>query len=268
MSIGKSLRMKRIFRKDGKALIVAMDHAYIFGPIKGLESPRTIIEKVLEADADAIMTTYGVLKNFSYLLRKKDIGVILRVDGGGSMYSLKDWGKIAEWNLLYAVKDAVKLGVDGIINMVLVGSPSEPTALKITAKLAKECDEWGMPFACEIIPVGELNAHDPEIVATICRIAAEYGADMIKTIYPGNRDSFRKVVEACYIPVLIAGGPKMESTRQVLKTVKDAIDAGGAGVFFGRNVWQHKDPVGMIVALSKIIHENCSVDEAMKQLSE
>ena len=265
VNVGKILRLKRIFRDDGKALIVAMDHAYIYGPIQGLENPATIIEKVIEGGADAIMTNYGVIKEFHDLIRGR-VGVILRLDGGSSKYLLKDWGKVSEWNLLYTVEDAVKLGVDGVINMVLMGAPCEPIALKITARIAAECEKWGMPFACEIIPVGELQAHDPEVIATAARIAAEYGADMIKTNYTGSKETFEKVVKSCPVPVLIAGGPKMETSRRVLETVKGMIDAGGAGVFFGRNIWQYEDPIAMTRALRRIIHENASVDEAIKEL--
>ena len=267
VSVGKNLRLGRIFKRDGKALIVAMDHAYIYGPIEGLENPKNVIEKVIEGGADAIMTNYGVIKKFHDLMRGR-VGVILRLDGISSKYLIEDWGKISSWNLLYTVEDAVKLGVDGVINMVLMGAPCEPAALKITAKIAAECEEWGMPFACEIIPVGKLSEHDPEVIATAARIAAEYGADMIKTNYTGDAKTFKKVVKACPVPVLIAGGPKMETSKQVLETVKGMIDAGGAGIFFGRNIWQYRDPTAMVRALRKIIHEGASIEEAAKELSE
>lgn len=265
--IGKELRMGRIFRDDGKALIVAMDHAYIYGPIQGLENPEITIEKVIEGGADAIMTNYGVIKKF-YPLMKGRIGVILRLDGTGSKYSIDDWGNISNWNLLYTVEDAIKLGVDGVINLVPLGAPCEPKALRITAKVAAQCNEWGMPFACEIVPVGKLPKHDSDAIATAARIAAEYGADMVKTNYTGNKETFRKVVESCPIPVLIAGGPKMEKEEDVLRTVKEMIEAGGAGIFFGRNIWQHRDPRAMTKALRKIIHEGASIEEASKELSQ
>ena len=263
--IGKELRLARIFREDGKALVVAMDHAYIFGPIKGLEKPRKIIEDVIEGGADAILTTYGVVKRF-YELMKGRVGIVLRLDGGGSKYTLEDFGKAERWNLLYEVEDAVKLGADAVITTILLGAPCEAEALKILAKLAADCESWGIPLAAEIIPVGRLPASDPEVIASAARIGAEYGADMIKTNYTGAAETFRKVVETCPIPVLIAGGPRMETDAQVLETVKGVIEAGGAGVFFGRNVFQSENPRGMVRALRKIIHENSSVEEALMEL--
>ena len=263
--IGKELRLARIFREDGKALVVAMDHAYIFGPIKGLEKPRKIIEDVIEGGADAILTTYGVVKRF-YELMKGRVGIVLRLDGGGSKYTLEDFGKAERWNLLYEVEDAVKLGADAVITTILPGAPCEAEALKILAKLASDCEGWGIPLAAEIIPVGRLPASDPEVIASAARIGAEYGADMIKTNYTGAAETFRKVVETCPIPVLIAGGSRMETDAQVLETVKGVIEAGGAGVFFGRNVFQSENPRGMVRALRKIIHENSSVEEALMEL--
>jgi len=263
--IGKELRLARIFREDGKALVVAMDHAYIFGPIKGLEKPRKIIEDVIEGGADAILTTYGVVKRF-YELMKGRVGIVLRLDGGGSKYTLEDFGKAERWNLLYEVEDAVKLGADAVITTILLGAPCETEALKILAKLAADCESWGIPLAAEIIPVGRLPASDPEVIASAARIGAEYGADMIKTNYTGAAETFRKVVETCPVPVLIAGGPRMETDVQVLETVKGVVEVGGAGVFFGRNVFQSENPRGMVRALRKIIHENSSVEEALMEL--
>ncbi|MCD6592129.1 MAG: fructose-bisphosphate aldolase [Thaumarchaeota archaeon] len=263
--IGKEIRLGRIFGKDNRALIVAMDHAYIYGPIQGLEKPREVIEQVIEGGADAILTTYGVIRKF-YDLMKGRVGIILRIDGGGSKYIVRDWSRLEYWSLLYRVEDAVKLGVDAVINTVPLGAACEPEALRITARIAAECEYWGMPLASEIIPVGGLSSSDPEVIATAARIGAEYGADMIKTEYTGDAESFRKVVERCPVPVLIAGGPKMETTKQVLETVKDVIDSGGAGIFFGRNIFQHKDPKAITRALRMIIHENASVDEALRVL--
>lgn len=265
--VGKEIRLSRIFGRDGKALIVAMDHAYIFGPIEGLEDPGKLIREVIAGGADAILTTYGVIKRFHDLMKGR-VGIILRLDGGGSKYAIQDWEKVVSWDLLYTVEDAVKLGADAVINMVLLGAPCEPMCLKIAARIAAECEEWGMPFASEIVPVGKLSSTDPEVIAVAARIGAEYGADMIKTDYTGDVESFRRVVESCPVPVLIAGGPKMETSRQVLTTVKEAIEAGGAGIFFGRNIFQYKDPRAMTRALRKIIHEDASVDEAMKELPE
>jgi fructose-bisphosphate aldolase/2-amino-3,7-dideoxy-D-threo-hept-6-ulosonate synthase len=104
------------------------------------------------------------------------------------------------------------------------------------------------------------------VVKLAARAGAELGADIIKTNYTGDPDSFREVTKGCPVPVVIAGGPKMSTTRDVLQMVRDAIDAGGAGTSIGRNVFQASNPTKMVRAFSKIVHEGASVEEAMKEL--
>lgn len=266
--VGKKLRLGRIFKKDGRSLVVAMDHAYTFGPMQGLENPGETIEKVIEGGADAIMTTFGVMKQFHDLMQGR-VGTILRIDSGGSIYSLLDFANVTDWSLLYSVEEAVTMGVDGVIVMGFFGAPCEAATLEILGNVAEECEEWGMPLLAETLPMpGEIvkDAYDVNHVSFAARIGQEYGADFIKTNYTGSPESFRRVTDTCQIPVLIAGGSKMDTAKDVLEVVKGAIDAGGKGVVFGRNVWQYEDPTAMTRAIAKIIHENATVEEAMKEL--
>jgi DhnA family fructose-bisphosphate aldolase class Ia len=266
--IGKKARLSRVFSQDGHSLIVAMDHAATFGPMAGLEKPGELIEKVIEGGADAIMTTFGVVKQFYHLLQGR-VGVILRVDGGPTSYGLDAFLTKGEWNLLYSVEEAVKLGADGVIAMAFLGVPGEGAILKGLASVAERCQEWGMPLLVETLPILSEkinNPYDAEHVSVAARIAQEYGADFIKTNYTGNSESFSRVTGVCAVPVLIAGGPKMDSPREVLEVVKGSVDAGGKGVVFGRNIWQYKDPAAMTRAIANIVHEGATVMKALKEL--
>jgi len=266
--IGKKLRLGRIFRRDGRTLIVAMDHAHIAGPMPGLEKPGETIEKVIEGGADAIMTNFGVIRQFYDLMHGR-VATMLRIDGGTSIYGLEEFAKMTEWNMLYSVEEAVKMGVDGVVAMAFLGAPCESATLNILGNLAEKCEEWGMPLLAETLPMpGEKikNPYDVEHVSVAARIGQEYGADFIKTYYTGSQDSFKKVTETCPIPVLIAGGPIMDTAKDVLEVVKGAMDAGGRGVCFGRNIWQYEDPTAMTRAIAKIIHEEATIEEAMKEL--
>jgi len=271
MALGKNYRMGRIFKKDGRSLIVAMDHAKHSGVLPGLENPKRAIEQFIQGGADGIMTTYGVLKNYSHIIAGR-LATILRLDDfGTSKYGI-DLQKIKEYNLHHTVQDAVKLGVDGVIVMVLLGLPSEQTSLKNLGLIAGECEEWGIPLAAELLVGGFepskkfKKLFDAGFVSDSARIGAEYGADMIKTNYTETVRGFRKVVESCPIPVLIAGGPKAKEEIDVLNTVEGMVEAGGAGVFFGRNIWQHKNPLAMTRAISRIIHDGATAEEALKEL--
>ena len=268
--IGKKLRLSRIFREDGRAMIVAMDHASIFGPMAGLEKPDEVINKVIEGGADAIMTTFGVIRQFYHLWQGR-LATILRIDGGPTSYGLEGLLTKGEWNMVYSVEEAVKLGADGVLAMAFLGVPGEGDILKGLANAAEKCQDWGMPLLAETLPIPSeriTNPYDAEHVSVAARIGQEYGADFIKTYYTGSRESFGKVTESCAIPVLIAGGPMMESPKDVLEAVKGTMDSGGRGVVFGRNIWQYKDPAAMTRAIVRIIHENIKVEEAIKELPE
>lgn len=251
-------RMSRIFGRDGRTLIVAMDHGNVFNVMPGLSNPGHVIEEVVAGGADALLTTFGVAKNYPAAFGPA--GLIVRVDSGKTAVP----GGDVEWVLRYAVEDALRLGADGVGCMGFPGTPYESKTLGHLAKLAADCERWGMALLGELLPGGFENRalHTPEHIALAARFGAECGVDLIKTEYTGSKDSFRTVVESCYRPVVVLGGGKKESDLQVLQMVKDAIDAGGAGVAMGRNVWNHPDPRSFVIALRAIIHESASVAEA------
>jgi DhnA family fructose-bisphosphate aldolase class Ia len=270
LSIGKEYRLGRILR-DGRALIIAMDHGHVGGPLKGIEKPEETIRKVIAGGADAVMTTFGNLQKSRRAIIGK-VPTIMRLDGGPTMLGGK-FHEVPALNQLNSVEDAIKMGADGVIQNALIGIPAEMSSLKNLAATAANCENWGMPLTAEALVGGFeptekfKNIHDPEYVAFAARVASEYGADMIKTWYTGSPETFRKVTSTCPAPVLIAGGPPARTERDVLVAVKGMIEGGGAGVFFGRNIWQSRNPEGMTRALRRIIHDGDTVDTAMKELA-
>jgi fructose-bisphosphate aldolase, class I len=255
------------FDVNKKQLVVAMDHGRALGAVEGLEDPGRIIDTVIEAGADAIMTSYGVVKRYRDRLIGQ-IPTILRLDGGPSHYR-EDWLKYTEWALLHVVADAQDLGVDGVCTMVFMGAAVELDTLEITAEVAGECLRHGLPLMVEALPCPAERIPDPNdagAMASACRLGFEHGADVLKTYATGSAESFARVIASCPAPVLIAGGPKMDSARAVLQVVRDTLDAGGRGVVFGRNIWQSPDPVRMIEALRHLIHQDGTVDEAAELL--
>lgn len=249
-------------------LIVAMDHARAFGTVEGLEDPGRVIDVVIAAGADGIMTTFGVLKRYRERLIDR-IPTILRLDGGPSLYR-EDWLANTEWRLLHSVEDARNLGAGGVAVMAFIGAEVELDTLGIVAEVAGACLADRLPVMVEALPcpserIPDAGAAAP--MASACRLAFEHGADVVKTYYTGSVESFRHVVDNCPVPVLIAGGPKMATERDVFDVVHGAIEAGAKGVVFGRNIWQSPDPGAMVSALRHIIHEDGSADEAVKMLA-
>lgn len=258
-----------LLASDNKAIIVAMDHARTHGFIEGLEDPGKVIDDVVAAGVDGVMTTFGVIKHH----RDKLIGRIpttLRLDGGPSLYN-QDWLAYTEWSLLHTIEDALMLGVDGVVLMAFVGIPVELETYRLVARISAECMKANLPLMVEALPCPSPripDAKSPEAMASAARLGFEHGADYIKSYYTGTAEGFRQVVNNCPVPVLIAGGPKVDTNQEVLQQVAGAMEAGAAGVVFGRNIWQSGQTPQMVSALRHIIHENGSVSEAVRRLKD
>jgi len=249
-------------RDTRRMIIVPMDHGLSMGPIAGLEDMTAIINKVAEGGANAVILHKGIVRA-GHRGYGRDIGLILHLSGSTSL-GPDPLGKVP----VATVEEAIKLGADAVSVHINVGAPNEPEQLRSVGEIAEICAGWGMPLLAMMYPRGPKvkSEHDPTMVAHAARVGAELGADIIKTNYTGNINSFKKVVRGCPVPVVIAGGPKMATDRDVLQMASEATKAGGAGVSIGRNVFQHRNPVGMVRALAKIVHEETSVERAMREL--
>jgi predicted phospho-2-dehydro-3-deoxyheptonate aldolase len=171
--------------------------------------------------------------------------------------------------LVATVEEALKIGADGVSIHVNVGAEDESHMLSTLGEISRHCQEWGMPLLAMMYPRGDKvkNEFDPETVKHAARLGAELGADVVKVSYTGSPESFRKVVEGCHVPVVVAGGPKMDSVRSILEMVSGAMKAGACGTSIGRNIFQHQNPTGMVKAICKIVHENCSAGQALTLLT-
>ncbi|MFQ5762121.1 MAG: 2-amino-3,7-dideoxy-D-threo-hept-6-ulosonate synthase [Candidatus Bathyarchaeia archaeon] len=259
MVLGKQRRLGSIFREDGKTVIIAMDHGVTLGPIRGLENMQAMIDKVSAGRGDAIVVHKGIASNVD----AERVGLIVHLSASTSL------GPDALWKVQVSqVKEAVRLGADGVSVHINVGADQEPHMLTQLGATAAECSEYGMPLLAMMYPRGPRvkSEHDPDAVAHASRMGAELGADVIKTPYTGSIESFRTVVESCPVPVVIAGGPKTETDRQFLELVANSMAAGASGVSIGRNVFQHINPTRMVKAVTSVVHRKVSVDEAVRVL--
>lgn len=262
--IGKEIRLQRIINSEtGKAVIVPMDHGVSAGPIMGITNVKKAMAQVANGGANAVIVHKGMVER-GHKRTGPEMGLIVHLSGSTSL-SPEPNAK----TLVCTVEEAIKLGADGVSVHVNIGNGHEKEMLADLARSAEAAAEWGVPLLAMIYPRGERirDEFDPEAVKLAARLGAELGADVVKVSYTGDPDSFRRVVEGCHIPVIIAGGPKMESDRAVLEMVKGAMEAGASGTSIGRNVFQHKDPTRMVAALAMIVHNNASVEEALDLLN-
>ncbi|MDQ7822305.1 MAG: 2-amino-3,7-dideoxy-D-threo-hept-6-ulosonate synthase [Candidatus Eremiobacteraeota bacterium] len=263
---GKTLRLKNIFREDGRALIIALDHAAIAGAMEGLADPSRIVGEVTKAGADAILVTKGMLGKARDSVAR-GAGVILRISGGFTLLSNPD---SFEDRVISNVETALKWGADAVAMTIKFGHPREGEFIEEASKIADLCDSWGMPLLVEVMPKGERakKMGKGEAFSVSCRSAFELGADFIKTAYPGAAEEFRKMAKECPAPIVILGGEKVESHYELFRMVKESLDAGGAGVAMGRNVWGYDSPSRMVRALTLLIHKNATVEKASNALYE
>jgi fructose-bisphosphate aldolase/2-amino-3,7-dideoxy-D-threo-hept-6-ulosonate synthase len=260
--IGKSIRIERIMnRETGKMIIVPMDHGLTAGPIKGLENNLgEVVNKIALGGANAVLGHIGI-PLYAHRGYGPDIGLILHLSGSTSLSPMSNY-KV----LVNTVLEAVKLGADGVSLHINIGTQSDPEMLEILGEVSRECREFGMPLLAMMYPRGENieDEYDVEVVKIAARVAAELGADIVKTNWTGDPDSFKEVVRGCMVPVIIAGGEKA-GLRGILEITKQSIDVGGAGVAYGRNVFQAEDPTKVVRALYLIVNKNYEVDEAIKE---
>ena len=261
--IGKSVRMERIIdRKSGNTVIVPMDHGISSGPIKGLTDMKRAVDAIAEGGADAVLLHKGIVRA-GHRGYGRDIGLIVHLSASTSL-GPDPLNKVR----VTTVEEAIKLGADAVSVHVNIGAENEPEMLRKLGETAQTCEEWGMPLLAMMYPRGRkvTDEHDVKFVKHAARAGAELGADIIKTNYTGSPDSFREVVRGTPIPVVIAGGPKMETDKEVLEMIKEALDVGGRGVSIGRNIFQHRNPTKMTKAVAEIVHKNISIKEALEIL--
>lgn len=259
MVTGSQIRLGRILRK-GKMLCIPMDHGISNGPITGLEDPVSTIYRCESYGLTSVIINKGIIKA---LPKSTRIGILVHFSSSTAL-SMSPNRKM----LTGTVKEAVSLGADGVSLHINVGGKEEPEMLEQLGLTATQCHKWGMPLLAMMYPRGEniKDPHDPEVVGHAARIGAECGADIIKTVYTGDIDSFAKIVKTTPVPIVIAGGPKAKTDLDILQMTEDAITAGAKGVTYGRNIFAHKSPENMISALSAIIFKKETAKEALKKI--
>jgi putative autoinducer-2 (AI-2) aldolase len=250
---GMKHRLSRMFNpKSGHTVMLAFDHGYIMGATSGLERLDITVPPLAE-HADVLMATRGALR--SCISPTFDKAVALRASGGSTV--LQD-----DMTLEYFVVDmeeAVRMDAACIAIQTYIGSKNEAQTLRNLNEAVNMGNKYGIPVL-GVVGVGKEMARTPQYFLTAVRTVAEMGAHIVKTYYC---EDFEKIVAACPVPIVVAGGKKIPE-KDALELTYNAISKGAAGVDMGRNVFQAEDPVAMIQAVRKIVHEGESAEAAYK----
>ncbi|OGS02274.1 MAG: autoinducer 2 aldolase [Elusimicrobia bacterium RIFOXYB12_FULL_50_12] len=259
MDFGMKNRMSRLFKKDGHCFFMPIDHGYFQGPTTCLEKPAETIKPILKY-SDALFVTRGVLR--ASIDTSIDIPIILRVSGGTSMAG-KD---LAHEGLTTSIEEIIRLNASAVGVSIFVGSDYEHETLMNLSKIINDCEDYGIPVMAVTAVGREVGKMEPRYLALSCRIAAELGARVVKT-YWCEKD-FDKVVSGCPVPVVMAGGPKCETEKEVFDFVYDGMTKGSVGINLGRNIWQNPNPAAVAKALYAIVHEKATSKEAFEIFNE
>jgi fructose-bisphosphate aldolase/2-amino-3,7-dideoxy-D-threo-hept-6-ulosonate synthase len=260
---GKQIRLERIMdRNTHRTILVPLDHGVTSGPIEGLVDMERTVNAVAEGGANAVIGHMG-LALYGHRGRGRDIGLILHLSASTSLGPDPN-----EKVLVNTVTNALKMGADGVSMHVNIGAEREADMLRDLGQIAVDCIEWGMPLLAMMYPRGRkvTDEHLVDHVKLAARVAAELGADVVKTVYTGDPESFREVTRGCPVPVVVAGGSKTDD-RATLELIEGAMQGGAAGISIGRNAFQHRSPTEFLRAAALIVHEGGTAEHALQKLA-
>ncbi len=240
--------------------------------VPGLEDPVEVIKLCAAEGADGIVVTPGILEQ-----AVDEIGglaVLLRLDG-----AVTSIGPAGRMRALCGIEDALAMGADGVVLSVTIGGLHEGVELEKLGRATAEARRWGVPVIADMFSermlanhmdlTGEGDAPLPSDMAPdvsmACRLGSELGADVIRTRYCGDVEAFRTIAAATRRPILIAGGPlrQSDSLASCLRLIDEVLEAGAAGVVFGRQIWQQPDPAGALRAVCAVVQDDATIEEAL-----
>ncbi|PWG61498.1 class I fructose-bisphosphate aldolase [Sediminicurvatus halobius] len=259
MFVGKQIRLSRLLnRKSGRMLGITVDHPITRGVLPGIEDISSVLDRVVDGGPEAVTMHKGIAEKV-FPPHAGKVSMIFKASAYSTQYHPHEEAIVAE------VDEAVRYGADAISVGMIVGGPEQTTQLTNLGRLSREAALAGMPLIAHIYPKGSMikDPSSADAVAYAARAGAELGVDLIKTLWTGSGESFRKVVEACPSRVALAGGDMGDNLEDYLRMTREALDVGLAGVTYGRFVWQHEDTAAVIRAIASLMHDEATVSEAL-----
>ncbi|MCX4824963.1 2-amino-3,7-dideoxy-D-threo-hept-6-ulosonate synthase [Streptomyces sp. NBC_01142] len=257
---GRRLRLRRLHRHHAsRLLIVPLDHSVTDGPVTGGSRVNALVGSLARAGVDAVVLHKGALR---YIEPGWFTDTSLIVHLSASTVHAPDPN--AKY-LVGSVEEAVRLGADAVSVHVNLGSHEEARQIADMAAVADACDRWNVPLMAMMYPRGPkiTNPRDPGLIAHATTLAADLGADLVKTLYVGSVDEMADITRTSPVPVVVVGGPRVDDESELLAYVEDALRGGAAGVAMGRNVFAADDPEATARRLAQLIHRELVTVESL-----
>jgi len=252
--------------RDGKVLVLAYDHGIEHGPVDFEPQPRSADpEHVFEVATHPAVTSLAVGKGIAeayYPSYEDDVSLLAKLNGTSNLW-MGEPDSAVNCSVEYAAEE---LGADAIGFTVYPGVNDEVEMFEEFREVQETAREYDLPVVMWSYARGQAVTNDTseDVIAYAARLGLELGADVAKVKYPGSQSAMETVTRmAGPTRVLMSGGSKT-SDREFLTSVKSVIDAGGAGLAVGRNVWQRENPTKLLDALEQVIYEGAAVDEALR----
>ncbi|NOX63004.1 MAG: hypothetical protein GXP42_13840 [Chloroflexi bacterium] len=247
--IGKQRRLNRLFVGEQKrCLLSPLDHGGWLGPVKGIDRPREIVQKVIAGGANALLISPGFYRSVADVV-PPSVGVVLRLSltAGLSQQGTQE-------TPIASLETALALDADAVAVSVFFGRDGDIDIYRWLAQLIDAARPYDMPVVAEMMPPGD-RYYQPEAIAHAARIGMEIGADVIKTNYSGDVESFRQITASVSVPIIVAGGPSKGDDSSTVDMVRGAVAGGAAGVAIGRRVWQSPDPQAVTRQIWGALHK-------------
>ena len=260
---GKKIRLGRLFDSTSKhCLIVAYSHGILLGPQPGMRSLQEM-QRVSQGlrHAQGLMVTPGMASALEEAFIGRDRpSLIVQVDFQSFSRRTLEYAEAAATEMAQ-IEEVVAAGADGVMSYLYMGYEDperEKMEIARNSRFARACERWGIALMIEPRSARERRSPsdktDPDILGFACRVAAELGADLVKCIHPGSLESLQQVIQGCTVPVLVAGGARAENAQEAYERARVAMQAGAAGLVYGRNIYESADPAAELEKYSHIVH--------------
>ena len=245
---GKQIRLRRLFPDPQRKLFsVPLDHSVSMGPIDGLEQLAPLATELQDGGVDLLIVTKGAVRELAPVLRP-NVLLGVHVSASTSLGSTSDRKVVVG-----TAEEALALGADLLSVQVNFGVPQEPDMLSDLGVAVDACRRLGLPLLC-MAYVKKANGGTPDELRHAARAAADTGADIVKTSYPGSVKEFERLCATTPVPVLIGGGVRLDDEAAFLEVVRGSVAAGGAGICIGRNLFQRRPLAPLARRIASLLH--------------